>query len=659
MLAGAILALLSLTAVGSLDQAQIRTKNYSDVAWPDHAWPRQIVPARGDLALKPPSLPPGWKMWQIRVSARRGEDASPLALKLPAGLTQPWFFRGRRAYFKVKTTDLASPELIVHNQGPRPVKIDEIQARNYAYVTPAYLITFSRPAFGWPSLSQKIGWLGLALMWQLLTIWPLPTSHRGTFQPWRPCLLVAGPGLVLAIFLILGLFGPCLMLTRIGFFILAACGPFLMFLTGRRLAPEDSVDRKAWVRAAILVMVMLLSLIVSLVYPDLIQSPMQVAVLIGSWLIVILLAWAWLKPRPSPGVRYAAALVICLLISTLTVLHETGYRLRPANDFISFGREFAKDESLLPPKASLLEYGYDGQFFFYAAQDPLARGKGPRNMDSPAYRYQRPFFPLVLWLISGGDNHRLAEIMIGFNLAAVLASFALLYHLSLRWQGRGDLAYLFLCYAGYSLPILMGVAEPLANLLLLAGVVLLTRGWILAAAAAFTCLVLTKEYYIFVPGVAGLYALIKRRPWWPAHLIPLTAILAWQYYIFHQFHTWPFQESNRNIAWPFIQMFDLLTPPTNWHGVLFVLGVLAVGAMAIQHIRRHPDQIEGWLLAGALILPIIGGEAIWESFRSYLRVFSPVYTCYLLVLLRAPSRANLIPAGFFTLSTLGAVTRWF
>src|SRR5439155_705441 len=48
-------------------------------------------------------------------------------------------------------------------------------------------------------------------------------------------------------------------------------------------------------------------------------------------------------------------------------------------------------------------YGYDGQFYYYLARDPLLRGGAPTYLDAPGYRYQRILLPALSALLALGQ----------------------------------------------------------------------------------------------------------------------------------------------------------------------------------------------------------------------------------------------------------------
>jgi len=60
--------------------------------------------------------------------------------------------------------------------------------------------------------------------------------------------------------------------------------------------------------------------------------------------------------------------------------------------------------------------GYDGQFAYFIARDPL---QGCPQCDVPAYRYQRILYPLLAWALALGQASLVPWTLVGLNLAAL------------------------------------------------------------------------------------------------------------------------------------------------------------------------------------------------------------------------------------------------
>src|SRR5581483_7891457 len=120
--------------------------------------------------------------------------------------------------------------------------------------------------------------------------------------------------------------------------------------------------------------------------------------------------------------------------------------------------------------------GYDGQWFFYIAHDPLLRAPDPESfLDLPAYRYARILYPTLAWLAALGQPAALPWSLLGVNLLAVVLGTAATVDL-LRTVGASR--WLALAYA-FSPPVLIGtlatLAEPTSFALVAAGLALALR----------------------------------------------------------------------------------------------------------------------------------------------------------------------------------------
>jgi hypothetical protein len=148
--------------------------------------------------------------------------------------------------------------------------------------------------------------------------------------------------------------------------------------------------------------------------------------------------------------------------------------------------------------------GYDGQFYYYMAQD-LAQGW--RHMDVPAYRYQRVLYPLVVRFLSLPDERLLPWAMVWVNLVSVSAGVAIVEGLLVAQGISRWYALPVGLFAGQVFPVAAALAEPLALCLALAAVLLFARGRWLWSAILFALAALTKETHLILVAAYVAYML--------------------------------------------------------------------------------------------------------------------------------------------------------
>jgi len=179
--------------------------------------------------------------------------------------------------------------------------------------------------------------------------------------------------------------------------------------------------------------------------------------------------------------------------------------------------------------------GYDGQFYWGIAVDPLATGHVHHFFDKASYRYGHPLYGWLGWLLSAGHARAvplaLAVIGLGSLLVAATAAAAL-------GLGRGRFGWEGLFVALN--PGLIGsaahdLAEPLAAALLLGAFASYVRD---RRALAWTCLALlplSKEPLIVVLLAVVAWELVERRrrraAFFATAAIP--ALLWWTYARIH------------------------------------------------------------------------------------------------------------------------------
>jgi hypothetical protein len=155
------------------------------------------------------------------------------------------------------------------------------------------------------------------------------------------------------------------------------------------------------------------------------------------------------------------------------------------------------------------DLGYDGQFVYYIASDPL---NAPAHIDNAAYRYQRILYPFLAWLLSfGGQETLLPWVMLLINILVIAVSIGLLTGILAAkgvppWQA---LAYLF--SAGLLISLRADLNEPLAILWALAGMVLCyQKKWFLAG-VSFALGILAKEIAVTFALGAAVWLFSGRR----------------------------------------------------------------------------------------------------------------------------------------------------
>jgi len=155
-------------------------------------------------------------------------------------------------------------------------------------------------------------------------------------------------------------------------------------------------------------------------------------------------------------------------------------------------------------------WGYDGQFAYQIARDPLGAS---RFLDVPAYRYQRILYPLVARVVAFGQGAFIPWTLIGVNWLALVAGTRFTEDIL---AGRGVSHWYALSYGlfgGLMMAVRLDLTEPLAYALVQAGVLAYERGPLRARGAAglLALAALAKETTLLVAGGFLLSFALSRR----------------------------------------------------------------------------------------------------------------------------------------------------
>lgn len=192
---------------------------------------------------------------------------------------------------------------------------------------------------------------------------------------------------------------------------------------------------------------------------------------------------------------------ICVLIALAYLLITLQQNGSDPMAFVRLGGHF-------DPRAGGQAMGYDGQFGYQIALDPL---NGWRYADVPAYRYQRILFPFVVFLLSFGQPAAVPWMMLAVNLAAYAAGIWLLERTLEHYQKPRWFALIYGLYIGLLMALRLDLTEPLAYALVLAGIYFGTRQKKFASLTCLALAVLAKEITILFLGAFALMEFIRDR----------------------------------------------------------------------------------------------------------------------------------------------------
>jgi hypothetical protein len=201
-------------------------------------------------------------------------------------------------------------------------------------------------------------------------------------------------------------------------------------------------------------------------------------------------------------------------------------------------------------------WGYDSQFFWAISMDPfLQNPQVAQSLDAPSYRYQRVFFPFLVWLVCPSVS-QLPYYLLAVNVAGWLVGVSAVLRLSRYYQIGWKLPVLmFATNAG----IIFSLIHPLADLWATVLILLALSCWVeeryVYACLCFALAGLTKETTVLVPASIVLFNIVRRRIWFEKENVVLclavVPMLLWQEFIHHRLGVWAWQQSMNNFDYPY------------------------------------------------------------------------------------------------------------
>src|SRR5204863_2117707 len=152
--------------------------------------------------------------------------------------------------------------------------------------------------------------------------------------------------------------------------------------------------------------------------------------------------------------------------------------------------------------------GYDGQFYYFLAVDPV---HGKDYMDAPGVVYSRIGYPMTARALSGGNPTLIPYMMVLVNILAAVGGTLAVAFFFRRHGLPPALALLYGFYPGLALAVVRDLTEPLAFGLAAAGLVVFdprSKRRLLLSSALFGLAMLTRETVAVFPAILVLGLLV-------------------------------------------------------------------------------------------------------------------------------------------------------
>jgi hypothetical protein len=369
--------------------------------------------------------------------------------------------------------------------------------------------------------------------------------------------------------------------------------------------------------------------------------------------------------------RHAARAVIVwtdrpTVIGLIALLATTGFVVarwemwsrRAISRFILIGQNFANPGQLPAGMPLRALSGYDGQFYYRLAINPLNFHQSAYGItiDAP-YRFMRIGYPVVTWLVSFGQSSLVPYMLVAVNVAAIGALGYAGGWFAVQGGRHAAWGLLLPGYFGLVTSLCRDTAEPVAAACMVAGLLAIRLRQRRLAALLLAFGVLTRETVMVLIAAIAIVRLtgFLRRRYRPERddivwVLPAAAFVVWELLVFlFTTHLPVLADGGRNAGTPFIAPFEALRSNLHhidWHSYnaidvwLAEVGVLLVFAVAALFSLRSSRALAHEKLALVLFLIeiCVVTPTTWSSVSADLRSFVEVYLLAVVVLLGRPLR---------------------
>jgi hypothetical protein len=247
--------------------------------------------------------------------------------------------------------------------------------------------------------------------------------------------------------------------------------------------------------------------------------------------------------------------------------------------FIVAGSDFVHQESVAPNTIINEGQGYDGQFFYRYAHNPLNSEKTAYGVtvDHIEYRIQRIIYPATVWLFSFGGNKNLIPFFLVFcNALAFIGIFYLSLKLCEKKKVNKTYALLPIFLFGAYMSLARDTSEIFEIFffglaiysIIINNIYTYTLSILLAIFSRETSLIAIAPLTLFY-GLSML-KLTKFQPRLILRLLilglPFIAIILWKYYLQTSINSERLVDGSHNLSLPFVGMYKGAQSSLNFSG---------------------------------------------------------------------------------------------